>query len=118
MLRFLFGKKPEGKIETQRETFERQVKELTATIEAMPQKPKVSIDPNTGAITFEAPEQFADEALALPAPEAKDATAPEAESTSSVTEAVTNPAPPKAMPPKAAPPKASPPKAAPPKAAA
>ena len=115
MLRFLFGKKPEGKIETQRETFERQVKELTATIEAMPQKPKVSIDPNTGTITFEAPEQFADEALALPAP---DATAPETQSTSPVTEAVTNPAPPKAMPPKAAPPKASPPKAAPPKAAA
>ncbi|MEO0676784.1 MAG: hypothetical protein AAFZ02_04430 [Pseudomonadota bacterium] len=115
MLRYLFGKKPEGKIETQRETFVRQVKELTATIEAMPQKPKVSIDPKTGAITFEAPEQFADEALALPAP---DATAPETQSTSPVTEAATNPAPPKAMPPKAAPPKASPPKAAPPKAAA
>ncbi|MEM1100713.1 MAG: hypothetical protein AAGH73_04185 [Pseudomonadota bacterium] len=110
MLRFLFGKNPGGKVETQRETFERQVRELTATLEAMPVKPKVSVDPNTGAISFEAPDQFADEALALPKPAAEDAeTATQASNSGA---APTGPAAPKAAPPTPTPPKATPPKAA------
>ncbi|MEM6276718.1 MAG: hypothetical protein AAF714_07175 [Pseudomonadota bacterium] len=70
MFKFLFGTKPGvTKPETQRDTFERVVKELNEMISAMPQKPKVTVDPNTGSFAFEAPEQFPDEALALPKPE-------------------------------------------------
>ncbi|MEM1234824.1 MAG: hypothetical protein AAGH70_11935 [Pseudomonadota bacterium] len=78
MLKFLFGTKPgAAKAETQRDTFERLVKELNEAIVVLPQKPKVTVDPNTGAVSFEAPEHFPDEALALPKPaEAADAPAP------------------------------------------
>ncbi|MEL6912970.1 MAG: hypothetical protein AAFP13_00575 [Pseudomonadota bacterium] len=96
MLRFLFGKKPGNPVETQRETFERQVKDLTATIEAMPVKPRVTVDPNTGEVSFEAPDQFADEALALPKPDKAD------EENGEVPVAASNtPEAPKAAPPKA-----------------
>ncbi len=71
MLRFLFGgrKKPDVKIETQRETFSRLVAELNEAIDALPDKPRVTIDPRSGHILPEAPEHFPDEALALPSPE-------------------------------------------------
>jgi len=71
MLRFLFGTKPEKpvKVETQRETFERLVTELNEALVALSVKPKVTIDPATGGISFETPEQFPDEALALPSPD-------------------------------------------------
>lgn len=70
MLRFLFGTKNAKpvKTETQRETFDRLVSELNEAIEALPVKPKVTFDPASGQIAFETPEQFPDEALALPAP--------------------------------------------------
>lgn len=70
MLRFLFGTKPTQpvKVETQRETFKRLVEELNDAIAALPVKPKLTIDTGTGAFSFETPEQFPDEALALPAP--------------------------------------------------
>ncbi|WP_147124866.1 hypothetical protein [Shimia ponticola] len=70
MLRFLFGTKTTTpvKSETQRETFDRLVSELNEAIDALPVKPKVTFDPASGQIAFETPEQFPDEALALPAP--------------------------------------------------
>ena len=71
MLQFLFGKKSSDpvKIETQRETFDRLISELNEAIALLPDKPKVTFDPATGFVAFETPEQFPDEALALPAPD-------------------------------------------------
>ena len=72
MLKFLFGKmKGEEAIvqETQRQAFERLVAELNQSIDELPEKPKVTFDPASGNLAFELPEQFPDEALALPAPE-------------------------------------------------
>lgn len=74
MLNFLFRRRtteeePEVKIETQRETFTRLVEEMNAAIEKLADKPAVTIEPATGRISFELPEQFPDEALQLPAPE-------------------------------------------------
>lgn len=70
MLNFLFrGRKtPEVKVETQREMFTRLVDELNAAIDKLADKPKVTLDPATGHIHPEMPEQFPDEALALPKP--------------------------------------------------
>ncbi|MEM1374053.1 MAG: hypothetical protein AAGF78_06690 [Pseudomonadota bacterium] len=71
MLKFLFGAKSGMmKSESQRDTFERLVKELNEAVAALPQKPKVTVDLATGAIAFDRPDQFPDEALALPKPEA------------------------------------------------
>ena len=74
MLNFLFRRRaaseePEVKIETQRETFTRLVDELNGALALLADKPKVTIDPATGGISFELPEQFPDEALQLPAPD-------------------------------------------------
>jgi hypothetical protein len=79
MLKFLFGAK--GKVrtvkETQRNVVERALGEVNAIVALMDEKPKVTFDPATGAISFDLPEQMPDEALALPAPE-KDAVSSEA----------------------------------------
>lgn len=77
MLRFLFGgrKNAETKPETQRETFTRLATEMNDLIAAMAEKPKVTIDPNSGEVTFDLPETLPDEALALPAPEEAEAVA-------------------------------------------
>ncbi|UWQ94513.1 hypothetical protein K3728_12400 [Rhodobacteraceae bacterium M385] len=72
MLKFLFGGKKNGSqvvIESDRARFERLIEEMNATIDTLAHKPRVTIDPATGHILPEMPEQFADEALALPAPE-------------------------------------------------
>ncbi|PIE18295.1 MAG: hypothetical protein CSA65_05135 [Proteobacteria bacterium] len=73
MFKFLFRRKSDQSVEvtkeTQRETLLRaigEVNEITATLD---DKPAVTVDPNTGAITLTLPEQMPDEALALPAPE-------------------------------------------------
>lgn len=85
MFKFLFGGKsntPEVMIETDRTRYARLVAELNEMIDAMAVKPRVTIDLATGHIDPETPEQFADEALALPSPEveveaeASDAPAP------------------------------------------
>ncbi|MEM9855310.1 MAG: hypothetical protein AAF841_12800 [Pseudomonadota bacterium] len=103
MLRFLFGdRKGTPKVETQREAFERLVKELNEAIGALAVKPKITVDPNTGALDLAAPEQFPDEALALPAPEPEqDAKADTAEA-AKAKPAAPKPAPPKPNPPKSA----------------
>lgn len=72
MLKFLFGGKtttPEVVIETDRARFERLVGELNGMIDTLADKPRVTLDPATGHVLPETPEQFADEALALPAPD-------------------------------------------------
>lgn len=74
MLKFLFGGKKNGSqvaIESDRARFERLIAEMNAMIDTLAHKPRVTIDPATGHILPEMPEQFADEALALPAPEAE-----------------------------------------------
>ncbi|MBF9035998.1 hypothetical protein HKCCE2091_17250 [Rhodobacterales bacterium HKCCE2091] len=72
MLNFLFrgrGRRDvEVKVETQRETFNRLVAELNAAIDRLPAKPRVTVDPANGHIALDEPEQFPDEALALPKP--------------------------------------------------
>lgn len=76
MLKFLFrSRQVEAKIETQRDRFARLVEELNAAIDALPDKPRVTVDPATGHILPETPEQFPDEALALPKPDAEAAKA-------------------------------------------
>ena len=72
MLKFLFGgkKTPEAVPETDREQFKRLTTDLNALIDTLHVKPKITLDPATGRVTLEEPDQFADEALALPAPEA------------------------------------------------
>ncbi len=57
--------------ETQRQTIERALAEVNAVVALMAVKQKVTIDPATGSVALELPEQMPDEALALPAPEAE-----------------------------------------------
>lgn len=76
MLKFLFGGKtstPEVVIESDRVRFTRLVSEINETIDTLANKPRVTIDPANGHILPEMPEQFADEALALPAPTEEEA---------------------------------------------
>lgn len=89
MFKFLFGKKAEEAVvvETQRETFERLIKELNSALDALPEKPTVTISPESGHIGLVLPENLPDEALKLPAPE-PEAAEPEPE-TASDTEATT-----------------------------
>lgn len=72
-LKRLRGVPSEAK-ESQRARFERLVEELNAEIAELPEKPAVTITPETGALSFEMPQQFPDEALALPKPDTTDAT--------------------------------------------
>ena len=66
---FRGGSKAVPKNESQRERFKRLVREMNEMIDAMPTKPRVMIDLETGRIVPEVPAQFQDEALALPKPE-------------------------------------------------
>ncbi|WP_298261616.1 hypothetical protein [uncultured Litoreibacter sp.] len=69
MFKFLFkGRNKEVVVETQRQNFERLVTELNDAIDALPVKPRVTLDPTTGHVELHLPEQMPDEALALPAP--------------------------------------------------
>ena len=70
-LKFGRGSKSKVVIETQRQTFERLVGELNEAIAALPEMPAVTINPVTQELSFALPENFPDEALALPAPEAE-----------------------------------------------
>lgn len=56
-------------IETQRETIERVLAEVNGVVAEMVEKPLVTINPATGAVSLALPEQMPDEALALPAPD-------------------------------------------------
>ncbi|MGB7318113.1 MAG: hypothetical protein WBC85_09130 [Planktotalea sp.] len=54
---------------SQRSRFEAVQEELNAVLAELNDMPSVTIDPSARVIQIIAPEQFADEALALPAPE-------------------------------------------------
>ena len=75
MLRFIFGKKddtPTVKTETHRESFERVMAELNTLMADQPVKPSLSVNLETGQLDLTLPDQLADEALALPAPDEAD----------------------------------------------
>lgn len=55
-------------VETQRQTVDRALSEVNEIVALMHNKPRITIDPQTGSVTFDLPEQMPDEALALPAP--------------------------------------------------
>ena len=61
--------------ETQRQTFERALGEINTLVALMADKPKITIDPTAGSVSYELPDQMPDEALALPAPVEKEAVA-------------------------------------------
>lgn len=56
--------------ETQRQTVQRALAEVNEVVALMAYKPKVTIDPATGSVTLDLPDQMPDEALALPGPKA------------------------------------------------
>lgn len=56
-------------VETQRQTIERALNGVNEVVALMAVKPKITIDPETGAVALELPDQMPDEALALPAPD-------------------------------------------------
>jgi hypothetical protein len=62
---------PEEIKEGQRARFERLITELNEAIADLPEKPAVTITPESGTLSFDLPEQFPDEALALPKPDAE-----------------------------------------------
>lgn len=66
-----FGSVKVAPAETNREVFERALGELNGIVALMADKPKITIDPSTGTVSYDLPEQMPDEALALPAPEAE-----------------------------------------------
>ncbi|MEO0357587.1 MAG: hypothetical protein AAF386_04700 [Pseudomonadota bacterium] len=76
MLKFLFGQRDGRAVQkSQRDVITSLLADLNTAVMAMPEKPSVTINPNTGEIGLELPDQMPDEALALPAPtvETKDA---------------------------------------------
>lgn len=76
-LKRLGGGSAPDKPESQRARFERLVAELNEALDDLSDKPAVTVQPDSGHISFEMPEQFPDEALALPKPNAEEGT-PEA----------------------------------------
>lgn len=72
MFKFLFRRSSDAAPtpETQREVMERALGEVNEVLAALEPKPAVTIDPATGQVSFDLPERFPDEALALPAPAA------------------------------------------------
>lgn len=70
MFRFLFGGRNVEDVvaESQREELERLTGEFNKAMDALPEKPKLIIDPATGHLALDLPETLPDEALALPAP--------------------------------------------------
>jgi len=74
MFKFLFGRKggAEPVKETQRETLERAIGEINEIMTELTDKPKLTVDMETGGLTLDLPDQMPDEALALPAPSEED----------------------------------------------
>ena len=65
-------------VESQRQKFTRALEELNEVVEALADKPQITFDPQSGRIDFALPDQFPDEALALPAPAKSDDAEPKA----------------------------------------
>ena len=66
---FLKKETGEAKLVTMRERFEAAQSEMNAVLASLAEMPQINIDAKAQQVTFTAPEQFADEALALPAPD-------------------------------------------------
>lgn len=69
ILKFFGPKTKEAKMVTQRQRFEAACAELNDVLGELDKMPVVQIDAAARQITITAPEQFADEALALPKPD-------------------------------------------------
>lgn len=69
ILNFFKSTTGETKIISMRERFEAAQSELNAVLAELPDMPAITIDAAARRVDIAAPEQFADEALALPAPE-------------------------------------------------
>ena len=76
-LKRLGGVSAPNKPESQRARFERLVSELNEALDGLTDKPAVTVQPDSGHISFDMPEQFPDEALALPKPDTTEATSDE-----------------------------------------
>ena len=76
-LKRLGGVSAPHKPESQRARFERLVSELNEALDELTNKPAVTVQPESGHISFDMPEQFPDEALALPKPDTTEATSEE-----------------------------------------
>jgi hypothetical protein len=59
-------------VETQRQTIDRALSEVNVIVALLDPKPMITINPQTGSLALELPEQMPDEALALPAPKDHD----------------------------------------------
>lgn len=68
ILNFLKFDKSGANVPSMRARFDALQEELNAVLQELPEMPAVSIDPAARQIHLSTPEQFADEALALPAP--------------------------------------------------
>lgn len=71
MFKFLFGTKEKATVvvETKRQTLKRALAEVNEVLDALDPKPKIAVDLASGRIEIADPEQFPDEARALPAPD-------------------------------------------------
>ncbi|MEP5153733.1 hypothetical protein [Planktotalea sp.] len=69
ILNFFKSATGETKVLSMRERFEAAQSEMNAVLGELPEMPSVTIDASARKIDITAPEQFADEALALPAPD-------------------------------------------------
>lgn len=56
--------------ETDREQFVRALKDLNDVLSRLPNRPDITVSGASGIITIDTPDQFPDEALALPKPDA------------------------------------------------
>ena len=65
MLNFLFRGKSKAKRVSQHETVKTLIEDLNEIIGTMADKPKIVVDPNSGALELQMPDQMPDEALAL-----------------------------------------------------
>lgn len=66
---FRFTGKTEAVVETQRATFHRVLGELNDAMAALPEKPRIILDPGSGEISVELPDTLPDERVALPPPD-------------------------------------------------
>lgn len=71
VFKFLFGEKNKASVvtETKRQKLKRALAEVNEVLDALDPKPKIAVDLASGRIEIADPEQFPDEARALPAPD-------------------------------------------------
>jgi hypothetical protein len=72
IFKFFRSDSGEAKVLSMRARFELAVADMNAVLAGMGEMPKMTIDANARKIEFSVPDQFPDEALALPAPQPAD----------------------------------------------